>query len=387
MRLLDDVAVVDAHCHGWRMDEVRGRDQHGFLDRVTMLGMCVISSRLSADSGRQVVEHATDTSPIALTMARRLSERLGCEPTREGLAAARAQALERHEEHLRGLWADAGLVALLMDDGYPLPKIDVEALGEQAGLPVHRVARIEPPIVELRDGVRSYAELEDAFVAELDAAVDHGAIAFKSVIAYRTGLDVAWYSPDTCAQAFRRWREADWSESREWSKPVRDMLLRRTLEVATRRGVPLHIHSGGGDSDTVLAHARPANLAPLLAEYVESSVLLIHGGWPWVEEAAYIASTLPHVYLETSLSTPWATLGIDARLQSLMGMAAPSKVLYGSDEATEPEVLWLSAVLARESLERVLAQGIEHGWFDAAQAKRIGAQVLGENARRLHRLA
>jgi predicted TIM-barrel fold metal-dependent hydrolase len=105
-----------------------------------------------------------------------------------------------------------------------------------------------------------------------------------------------------------------------------------------------------------------------------------------VDEGAFVASILPHVYLDTSLSTPWASLAVDSRLEIMLGIAPPAKVMYGSDEASEPEVIWLSAHLAREALTRVLETGIERRHLNRDAARRIGAGVLGGNARRLHGL-
>jgi hypothetical protein len=384
--LLEGTSAVDVHCHGWRSDEVAAAPQRGFLDRITMLGMCLVSSGLEDDGLRQILELTTDTSPIAVAMADRLAAVLACEPTRDGLATARTEALADHRAYLRRLWADAGVDDLIMDDGYPLPRIDGRALGDEVGLRVHRVCRIEPIITDVRDAAGSYAELADAFTAGLEEAVADGSIAFKSVIAYRTGLDVAEWSPADCESAFSRWRADGWTETREHAKPVRDALLRRALAVAKGAGIPVHIHCGGGDPAIVLAHARPSDLFPVLAAHMDQPVVLIHSGWPWVEEGAFVASILPHVYLDTSLSTPWASLAIDSRLEILLGIAPPAKVMYGSDEASEPEVIWLSAHLAREALGRVLETGVERRHLNRAAAARIGADVMGGNARRLHGL-
>jgi hypothetical protein len=384
--LLEGTSAVDVHCHGWRSDEVAAAPQRGFLDRITMLGMCLVSSGLEDEGLRQILELTTDTSPIAVAMADRLGAVLGCEPTRDGLASARADALADHRSYLRRLWADAGVDDLIMDDGYPLPRIDGRALGDEVGLNVHRVCRIEPIITDVRDAAGSYADLADAFTAGLEEAVADGSIAFKSVIAYRTGLDVAEWTPSECESAFGRWRADGWSETREHAKPVRDALLRRALAVARAAGIPVHIHCGGGDPAIVLAHARPSDLFPVLAAHMDQPVVLIHSGWPWVEEGAFVASILPHVYLDTSLSTPWASLAIDSRLEILLGIAPPAKVMYGSDEASEPEVIWLSAHLAREALARVLETGIERRHLNRAAAARIAADVMGGNARRLHGL-
>jgi predicted TIM-barrel fold metal-dependent hydrolase len=384
--LLDGTSVADVHCHGWRSDEVAAAPQRGFLDRITMLGMCLMSSGLEDERHTDILELTTDSSPIAVAMADRLAAVLQCEPTRDGLAAARTRALADHRGYLRRLWGDAGVADLIMDDGYPLPQIDGRALGDEVGLTVHRVCRIEPLITGVRDAAGSYAELEDAFTAGLEAALADGSIAFKSVIAYRTGLDVAEWSPSEREAAFSAWRADRWRETREHAKPVRDALLRRTLAAARSAGVPVHIHCGGGDPSIVLDHARPSDLFPLLSAHMDQPVVLIHSGWPWVDEGAFVASILPHVYLDTSLSTPWASLAIDSRLEILLGIAPPAKVMYGSDEASEPEVIWLSALLAREALGRVLETGIERRQLNRDAARRIGAGVLGGNARRLHGL-
>jgi uncharacterized protein len=384
--LLEGTSAVDVHCHGWRTDEVAGLPQRGFLDRITMLGMCLVSSGLEDESMREILELTTDTAPVAVAMADRLGAILGCEPTRDGLAAARTSALADHRAYLRRLWVDAGVDDLIMDDGYPLPRIDGRALGDEVGLRVHRVCRIEPIITDVREAAGSYAELADAFTAGLEEAVADGSIAFKSVIAYRTGLDVAERSPGDCEAAFTHWRADGWNETRDHSKPVRDALLRRALAVARDAGIPVHIHCGGGDPSIVLEHARPSDLFPVLAAHMDQPVVLIHSGWPWVEEGAFVASILPHVYLDTSLSTPWASLAIDSRLEILLGIAPPAKVMYGSDEASEPEVIWLSAHLAREALTRVLESGVERRHLNRDAAARIGADVMGGNARRLHGL-
>src|SRR6185312_7207560 len=200
--LLEGTSAVDVHCHGWRSDVVAAAPQRGFLDRITMLGMCLVSSGLEDEGLRQILELTTDTSPIAVAMA-------------------------DHRTYLRRLWADAGVDDLIMDDGYPLPRIDGHALGDEVGLQVHRVCRIEPIITDVRDAAGSYSELADAFTAGLEEAVADGSIAFKSVIAYRTGLDVAEWGRDDCEAAFTRWRADGWQETREHAKPVRDALLWR----------------------------------------------------------------------------------------------------------------------------------------------------------------
>jgi predicted TIM-barrel fold metal-dependent hydrolase len=100
-----------------------------------------------------------------------------------------------------------------------------------------------------------------------------------------------------------------------------------------------------------------------------------------------MASILPHVYLDLSIGIPWASLAIDRLIETALGVAPPSKVLYGSDEASEPEVAWFSALVAREALARVLERAVENRWMSSAQAAGIGRDVLAGNCRHLHGIA
>lgn len=74
-------------------------------------------------------------------------------------------------------------------------------------------------------------------------------------------------------------------------------------------------------------------------------------------------------------------------MQSLdLSRLPPTKVLYGSDEASEPEVIWFSAHLGRKALGRALARPIDHNWLDETEALGIARGVRGDNALRLHGL-
>jgi len=386
---LSHAPVIDVHCHPWRNDQLLAADPLGFEERITMMGMCLISSGMEGESLAEHLRLLTETTPLALTMRRRLAEHLGCEPTKEGVAATRRDALAADPPaYNRRLWEAANVAGLIYDEGYPQPTIAMDEFAADSGARLYRVARIEPFIVDLREQAGSFRELEEAFEAELEnAAADPELVAFKSVIAYRTGLDVEDPPLEHCERSFERWRADGWTETRLHAKPVRDRLLRRTLALAKRHDRPLHVHCGGGDPAIVLAHARPQDLFPLLAEHADQPVVLIHSGWPWLEEGAYVASILPHVYLDVSITMPWASLAVDQKLEVLLGVAPPVKVLYGSDEASEPEVIWLSAQVGREALGRVLGTGVERGWLTRREAIAVGEGVLAGNARRLHGIA
>jgi predicted TIM-barrel fold metal-dependent hydrolase len=387
---LAQAEVVDDHCHAFRLDELLARDPSGFEARLTLMGMCAMSSAHMDPALWKRTEDLVDSTVYSLVSRRWLAERLGCEATAEAVAAARDQALRRDPiAYVRSLLDDERITGLVTDEGFPLPEIPSEEFeAGVGGVAVHRVVRIESLIVELREAATSYADLEERFEASLErAADDPRTVALKSIVAYRTGLDVEPADANRASSAFDRWRAEGWPETRQVAKPVRDRLLERTLAVAKRRGLVAHIHCGDGDPDIDLAHARPHDLFPFLRDHADQPVVLIHGGHPWTAVAAYIASLLPNVYVDLSVLVPWASSAIEPALEELLGMVPASKLLYASDQASEPEVFWISARLARRALERVLGGLVDRDYLTVAQAETIGRGILAENTRALHGLA
>jgi predicted TIM-barrel fold metal-dependent hydrolase len=382
---LRDAAVVDAHCHGWKNEAKLAYPAKRFLDSITLTGSCLTASadgRLLTSSTEEDLERLTDATPFAIAMRRRLARRLGVEPERGELSAARhaAYAADPHG-YMASLFEDARIRGLFVDDGSPI--IPSREMQREAGIPVYRVARIETWIVDLRETCSSYDELEGRFCEAARSAAGEDLIAFKSIIGYIVGLDVRHWSSSEANAAFERWRTSGWAETREDAKPVRDSLLWRLLDIAKELDRPVHIHSGAGDSSIILEHSRPKDLFQLLKERTDQVIVLIHSGWPWIEEGAYMAAVFPNVYLDTSVTTPWYALASEQKLEVILGLSSAAKVMYGSDHNT-PEAIWLSAVLAREALERVLGRAVEADWLGVQDALAIGRGVLGENVLRLH---
>ena len=80
-----------------------------------------------------------------------------------------------------------------------------------------------------------------------------------------------------------------------------------------------HFHCGGGDPDIDLVHAKPEYLFSLLVDVQDQPVVLVHSGYPWIRESAYIASVLPRVYLELSELIPWGFGQVEWALEMLVG--------------------------------------------------------------------
>lgn len=383
---LSGVEIVDAHTHPYRLEDLLAKGSEGFDTRATFLGESFSSSSRLDPKLWHLADGLTDSTVLGIVLVRWLARHLRCEPTREAVTAAREAALRADAvAYTKGLLDAAGVVAVFSDEGYPQPPIPAAEFAAEIGVSVHRVARLEPWILRHREG--SFDDLVSGVEAEATAAAsDPSCVAFKSIVAYRTGLDVGDPSPSEASEAFDLWREDEWREVREHAKPVRDFLVRRALVVAAANDRPFHFHCGGGDPDINLAHADPTSLFPLLVDVQHQPVVLVHSGYPWVREAAYIASVLPNVYLELSELIPWGFGQVEWALEMLVGTVPAAKILYGSDEAGEPESFWISALLARRALERVLQGFVERDYLSAEEGRQLGSLVLADSCRRLHGL-
>lgn len=385
---LSQAEVIDAHCHPYRLEELLARDPASFDTRNMFLGTALISSNHANHALASFVDGLTDTTIFGLALRRWMAEYLGCEPTKEAVLRARDAAFRADPSgYARGLLEDERIVAVVAEEGYPQPAVPREefqaALG---GVTVHRVGRIEPWILEAREA-GGFDEVVSRFDEIMfEAARDPHLIGFKSIIAYRTGLDVGDPSPSETASAFAEWKADSWKETRDHAKPVRDFLLRRALRITRETDRVFHLHVGGGDPDINLQHAKPQDAFPLLVEHQDQPIILIHAGYPWILEAAYVANVLPNVYLEISELVPWGWSQVEWALEMIVGTVPGAKVLHGSDEASEPEMFWASARIVRQSLERVLGGFVERDWCSVEQAQGIGRGILAGNVRKLHGL-
>jgi uncharacterized protein len=378
--------VVDAHCHPFRTQDLLDRDPSAFETRCMFLGTALMSSNHANHELAAFAEELTESTMFGLALRRWLARHLGCEPTKEDVVRARDEALRGDPpRYVRGLLESERVVAVVADEGYPqptIPRADFEAaLG---GIPVHRVGRIEPWIVTARE-VGTFEDAVGAFESQAnDAGNDPRLIAYKTIIAYRTGLDITDPSSADASAAFERWRSDDWRESREHAKPVRDFLLRRAFAIAKEHDRVFHVHVGAGDPDVNLTHAKPQDVFAFFVEHQDIPIVMIHSGWPWVAEATYVPTVLPNVYLDLSELVPWGWGQIDHSLEMILGAVPGAKVMHGCDESSEPEMFPVSARLVREALERVLGAFVDRDFLSEHDAESIGRGVLADNVRRLH---
>jgi uncharacterized protein len=286
--------------------------------------------------------------------------------------------------HVAGLFADAGIGGMLLDPGGPHGKLDLGQYSALAGVPAWQLARIEPLLDELIGAGAGARDIVRAVTEFMTAAADDGVAGFKTVLAYRTGLAV---DPDaTLADADRSLDPA--VPVRRRGKALRDLVFRHMLAVTAELGLPVQIHTGYGDSEIRLAESNPLPLDEVLRtpEGEAATVVLIHGSFPWHDQAAYLASVKPNLYAELSLSPIFSPATVADRLLRLLETAPAGRLLAGTDGHGQPETHWFAAHGINAAFDQVSVllreAGARPSWI--ARARDL---MLDSNARSVYRLS
>jgi predicted TIM-barrel fold metal-dependent hydrolase len=283
------------------------------------------------------------------------------------------------DEANRRLLGAADLEALLVDTGLSGGGLlDPVGLAQVSGAPVREVVRLESVAEEVAAGGVEAAAFADAFAARLGERADR-AVAVKSVIAYRYGLDFDPAPPGRgeVERAAGRWLAAG------GGRLVDPVLLRHVLWQGVATGLPLQLHTGFGDPDLDLSRCDPARMTPFLRACDEagSPVMLLHC-YPYHRHAAYLTNVLPRVYMDVGLAIPHVGARSAAILAEALELAPFHKLLYSSDAYGLAELYLVAAASFREALPAVL-EAVGVGDRDR---ERIAAMIGAGNARRVYGL-
>jgi hypothetical protein len=371
------VPVVDNHCHGVMLDQA--------FEDITAWRRAFTES---LDPGMPR-DHVASTA-LYRRLIQTLAAFFDCEPEEEAVFAARS---ERDGRGLAGdLLRAAEVDALLLDTGFPPPEevLSVPELGELGSCRAEPMLRLEVLMEDLLLEHDSLADTEEALVAALDDVRGQGYLALKSIVAYRTGLDIREWPRAEAENSVREYkRAAESGSARLAHKPLLDTLLHVAFAQAARQEVPVQFHVGYGDADTDLLLGNPLNLRPVLQrpDYRGMPVVLLHECYPYTRQGGYLAAVYENVYLDLSYGIP--LLGYGEMLsftRSALGVAPSSKLMYSSDGIGVPELHWISAIDGRRVLGRALGEMVSHAELSLSEAEAVGDSVLRGNATRLYRL-
>ena len=370
---LSAVPLIDGHCHS-----ILASFQESSVENFQRIFTEAVDDRI-------IAHHV----PHSLTYRRALRDIaafLGCAPTPALVIEARRQ----RPDYLGALCRDAGLRGLLVDGGYPAGTLSLSQLQVGFGCRVGEVLRIETLAEDLLLTAPDFQSFEAQFREALRAAKQRGAVALKSIVAYRSGLAVQAVPASEAGQTFHQLKTLVEQQGRLrlTAKSLLDYCVGIALDEARRLELPVQIHTGFGDPDIDLHTANPVLLRPILADarYAGVPIVLLHMGYPYVRESAFLASLYPDVYVDLSLALPLLRPVLPHLLQELLALAPATKLLYGSDAHSQPEMFWLGAHYGRWALGKILADWINDDTVEEHEALEIAQHICFRNALEAYRL-
>jgi uncharacterized protein len=374
---LSSIPLADDHCHGIYQAQSP-------VDVAAWRGLFTEST----DQGMRSKHVATTL--FYRRLVREMAIFFDCEPTEDAVLSAR-QKLDAQDLIRRFLRA-ANFDVLFIDTGYPPQDLLLSdaTVSDLANCRVAPMLRVELLMQRLIAENATLSAVIEALRAALSDVRGQGYVALKSIVAYRTGLDIRTWTIGDVEEAFTvaRREVQEKGSIRLAHKPLLDSLLHVTFEEAARQELPIQFHTGYGDADADMLLANPLHLRAVLErkEYRAMPVVLLHESYPYTRQGAYLATIYENAYLDLSYGIPF--LGYHEMLEftrAAFSVAPYSKLLYSSDAVGVPEVHWVSALEGRRILGQVLGECVANGDLSQTEAEQAGAAVLHDNAIQLYK--
>ena len=375
---LSSIPLADNHCHGIYRTQTP-------VDVAAWRGLFTESTDQEMRG-----KHVT-TTLFYRRLIREMATFFDCEPTEEAILAAR-QKLDK-QDLIRGFLRAANFDVLFVDKGYPPLNLLLSdaTVSDLANCRVAPMLRVELLMQRLITENATLTAVIEALRAALSDVRGQGYVALKSIVAYRTGLDIRTWMTDDVEEAFAiaRREVQEKGSIRLAHKPLLDTLLHVTFEEAARQELPIQFHTGYGDADADMLLANPLHLRAVLGrrEYRAMPVVLLHESYPYTQQGAYLATVYENAYLDLSYGIPF--LGYHEMLEftrAAFSVAPYSKLLYSSDAVGVPEVHWVSALDGRRILGQVLGECVTNGDLSQTEAEQAGIAVLHDNAIKLYKV-
>jgi len=260
---------------------------------------------------------------------------------------------------------------------------DLEVLGKRFGNPIHNLG--------------DYVNLVKSRFDALEGRV----AALKIALAYDRSLHFekrTFSEAEESLNKIFKTRGFSWTpiEGTEYSElaqdgpgreeliPLQDYLVHLSIQEASRRGIPIQIHTGLHEGNkTIISNSNPELLVNLFLEYGEAKFDIFHGGWPYSSQLSALAKNFQNVYIDMCwmhiISPSRAVSALDEWLDEvpvnkIMGFGGDFLCVEGS---------YGHSVMARDNVAKVLAGKVDDGIYGMDEAKKYADWILRDNPRRL----
>ena len=319
---------------------------------------------------------------------RELADFYQCEAAHDAVLQARQQW--NYQDLTQKMFAACNISHWLIDDGiWSEQLMSVKESQDFVGVPAYRVLRLESELAKLLHQFDSPQKLLSAFAEHLHKSAPE-VVAFKSIIAYRTGLDIHHHHASALERSFSELKRnlKSGQTPRINDKTLLDEALWVGLQVAKEHQKPIQFHTGYGDPDLDMRLANPLHLRAILEDnsLLGLKVVMLHC-YPYVKEAGYLAAVYSGAYLDLGLTIPYTSVNaMKTSVAEALHLSPISKVLFSTDAQRSPEVYYLACRWGRKAIGDVLVQTVQDGDLTDVEAMWAAECILQKNAATLYGL-
>lgn len=395
---LSDIKVIDQHCHMYLNQssiDVRAlvtsasmkAFNPNFLYPERTVEQYFKSSGLDETTRSEIQElfAAGKSSMQYKEFVREIAKYLNCSEDADSIVKARNDQASDFRSYTSRLFKDARIETLIFAD---------EIYQDPSHCPVKAKTKlaVHPLFYSVLDSSKDLNEAIRQFESELENLVKkEGRIGMKSYIAYGgprkgTGLDIGNPDSQTVSREFQMYKEKQGKVEVMSIKNLQDYFTRIAVERSIHLRVPFEFHTGIGGVDILTQKCNPLLLGPLLQDenLRHARIILLHGGYPFVAEAGWMAHFFQNVYLDGSIILSTNAIAAVRRVEEALEWVPYSKFLYSSDGGGLPEKYWVTAKVAKRTMSTVLVKMIEAGIVGEKEAREIAEGFFHKNSERLY---
>jgi len=258
---------------------------------------------------------------------------------------------------------------------FPQTGEGVRSVGEEAGITI--------------TGFEDWLEASETL---LDRALESGAVALKSGLAYQRTLYYARVTKSGAESSFNELFKTIHAGTYlpqifSTGKELQDYMMHYLLKLAGKRNLTIQFHTGIQEGNgNYLSHSDPTLLTNLFLEYPDVDFDIFHMGFPYQSAVGVFAKNFHNVFIDMC----WAhilspTASIDA-LASWIDSVPVNKISAFGGDYLFVDGVYGHQHLARENVSKALARKVEEGVIDLERASEIAGLVFYENPLKIFKL-
>ncbi len=171
---------------------------------------------------------------------------------------------------------------------------------------------------------------------------------------------------------------------REELLPLQDYLVHLSIQEASRRGLPIQIHTGLHEGNkNIISNSNPELLVNLFLEYGEAKFDIFHGSWPYSSQLSALAKNFQNVYIDMCWMHIISPSRAMSALDEWLDEVPVNKIMGFGGDFLCVEGSYGHSVMARDNVARVLAKKVNDGVYVMDEAKKYANWILRDNPKRL----